>query len=101
SSLPSLSPLFPYTTLFRSVFSDRNHPLSVDGEARLVRGPSQSEGLAVPEIDQVRPRKILALEADAAEGRRQLAPVRRKIQLPDRSEEHTSELQSLRHLVCR
>src|ERR1019366_10113681 len=58
---PPRSTLFPYTTLFRSLYGVRR-----DLQARLVR-----EGYKV------------------------------RVYVPFRSEEHTSELQSLTNLVCR
>src|SRR5258705_4635713 len=76
---PPRSTLFPYTTLFRShgLFRERKaHPRRNDGQRlaadRLVRATHRV--VVVPEDD---------LNAEP------------------RSEEHTSELQSLRHLVCR
>src|SRR2546422_7874269 len=60
---PPRSTLFPYTTLFRSVFTF-------------------SAGCAIAAIDPT-PRKALHRERH------------------ERSEEHTSELQSRLHLVCR
>src|SRR5258705_8010512 len=79
---PPRSTLFPYTTLFRS---HRRHLVMID-----------DDGLD-PEL--LRPRDRLdrgdaAIDRDDQAG---AAPAR----LLDRSEEHTSELQSLRHLVCR
>src|SRR2546425_8121676 len=75
---PPRSTLFPYTTLFRS------RPLppvqlgdAVEAEAREQRRLSQADHEA-----------RVVLRGD---------PVQR----PDRSEEHTSELQSLAYLVCR
>src|SRR5262249_62036833 len=68
---PPISTLFPYTTLFRSV------------EQRLVH--EQREG---------QPRQ----ERDHEHGRR---PGPRPLHQRSRSEEHTSELQSLTNLVCR
>src|SRR5262245_62831522 len=68
---PPRSTLFPYTTLFRSL------ALQPGGE----RG---EPGIAAHAADR--------LAAQRAQDRR--AEV-------ERSEEHTSELQSLRHLVCR
>src|SRR5258705_667152 len=69
---PPRSTLFPYTTLFRS--EGRDH-VEVEGERGVARpGPRQVGG-------------------------RRLPP--RHVQDRGRSEEHTSELQSLRHLVCR
>src|SRR5438045_6619922 len=70
---PPKSTLFPYTTLFRSV----RHP----GEV-LKKGQ---------ELDVM----ILGIDLD----NRRISLGHK--QVLDRSEEHTSELQSLRHLVCR
>src|SRR2546422_1961776 len=71
--LPPRSTLFPYTTLFRS--------------RRRGRG-DQAAGLAV--ADHLRDRPTLDRD-DRASRRHRL----------QRSEEHTSELQSRLHLVCR
>src|SRR5258705_4770668 len=76
---PPRSTLFPYTTLFRSLRRvSANHFRELLGSAarRLVAD------LAEPRLEHGRDDRL----------------VDRGIQ---RSEEHTSELQSLRHLVCR
>src|SRR5262245_63275040 len=73
---PPRSTLFPYTTLFRSAAAAAAR-LSL-----LSRGCSPA---LVKRLDAVMDRPEPACVADAA----------------GRSEEHTSELQSLRHLVCR
>src|SRR5258705_4496294 len=70
---PPRSTLFPYTTLFRS--GDRGGPRRAGRGFR--RGGAVARGHA--------PRPTAGVRV-----------ARRK-----RSEEHTSELQSLRHLVCR
>src|SRR2546425_9722335 len=82
---PPRSTLFPYTTLFRSHpprgVVARRHPLELRGQVRprtlvdhaLRGGPCQREVFLEGGGDGVRPR----------------------------SEEHTSELQSLAYLVCR
>src|SRR5690349_23885813 len=81
---PPRSTLFPYTTLFRSatqVGGVVNASLQFDAEAlaptyRLIKGvPGRSYGISIA----------------------------RRLALPEnvRSEEHTSELQSRRDLVCR
>src|SRR5258705_5586514 len=70
---PPRSTLFPYTTLFRSVRSRR----------AAARGVYPAAGRAGDR------QRISEDPRKAAQGR------------PGRSEEHTSELQSLRHLVCR
>src|SRR2546425_7553149 len=73
---PPRSTLFPYTTLFRSLSDQGREPAA---SACAHRG-------AVPARGACR----------AAAGRGGAAGTRR-----DRSEEHTSELQSLAYLVCR
>src|SRR5947199_1240195 len=79
------STLFPYTTLFRSMqiaqqLHDRFAVRRVEVSGRLIR---QQDKRLAPE--RARHGHALLLTA-------------RKL---GRSEEHTSELQSLRHLVCR
>src|SRR5205814_5456299 len=88
---PPTSPLFPYTTLFRSV-------QLAPGEADVVPGIHREQRADHGGAD--------GAESDrhAAGGPEVAAEVRRdRIGVPadGRSEEHTSELQSLRHLVCR
>src|SRR2546425_5404208 len=68
---PPRSTLFPYTTLFRSYFAARD------------RGAHRGPGHAVGVVRLGRHRRGL------------------RRALPARSEEHTSELQSLAYLVCR
>src|SRR5262245_65097434 len=68
---PPRSTLFPYTTLFRS------------------RDVSDREGSRLADRD-------IGLDAMVLEGANVIGDVE-----DHRSEEHTSELQSLRHLVCR
>src|SRR2546425_7428451 len=71
---PPRSTLFPYTTLFRSVLARRDDRHVEPGELRHVR------------------RAGIARVQDRGLGRRRSWT---------RSEEHTSELQSLAYLVCR
>src|SRR5262245_63076255 len=78
---PPRSTLFPYTTLFRSVLSAENQ----QEEALRKQGDEQAQAL----IDATNAQKLAASQQAA------------KAQAAARSEEHTSELQSLRHLVCR
>src|SRR5258705_7983395 len=68
---PPRSTLFPYTTLFRSLF------------ITAVSASSSQGGTPVLSADQITYFPPFAFSGT------------------DRSEEHTSELQSLRHLVCR
>src|SRR5687768_18082710 len=79
------STLFPYTTLFRSVLARRGVHQRLAGDR------------PVP-AEQVRHRLSLHLPGQGDRGQDPDALDRR----PDRrSEEHTSELQSRLHLVCR
>src|SRR2546429_6279099 len=84
---PPRSTLFPYTTLFRSRFGGSSpHELVRSGEANPVRVARWK-------------RSGMAGWADSARrGRRAL---RARGCGATRSEEHTSELQSRLHLVCR
>src|SRR5262245_62554219 len=95
---PPRSSLFPYTTLFRSVlgaagvgaccFEPSNLHLSQDSNdtfSAIAPGPRTATGLARP-----------GAHVDCHCAGRGLHGPR-----ATRSEEHTSELQSLRHLVCR
>src|SRR3989442_3190003 len=89
---PPRSTLFPYTTLFRSL--DALLPLADDPHPRTLR-----DTVGVPDLRTAlaavhRPATLESAEA----GRRRLA----FDELFDqRSEEHTSELQSRPHPVCR
>src|SRR2546429_6684720 len=81
---PPRSTLFPYTTLFRSV--DRHW-----------RGTTGSERGA-----RSQPRTVLRPVRKPASANRRAADAKTKrTRSAPRSEEHTSELQSRLHLVCR
>src|SRR2546425_9529715 len=82
---PPRSTLFPYTTLFRSRLGPRGGPLPVP------RLPAPEGRRAPP---PARPRGGERVDDGAVRG----AAARGG---PARSEEHTSELQSLAYLVCR
>src|SRR5205814_5879996 len=94
---PPSSTRFPYTTLFRSQASDgilitdlAAHFLDVNPRGCQILGYTREELLGLNIAD-------LFLAEDA-----QRIPLRlEELQRNARSEEHTSELQSLRHLVCR
>src|SRR5437899_5427956 len=80
---PPQSTLFPYTTLFRS---------------RDAAGCAGQEANSEPLFefsDRVAQRRLRNAQLCCGFREAALAPY------GDRSEEHTSELQSLRHLVCR
>src|SRR5687767_15544757 len=80
---PPRSTLFPYTTLFRSpIFA-----ISPPAKASEIKKPSGSANKSVPSAPEFRLRFACMVGIREA----QLA----------RSEEHTSELQSLAYLVCR
>src|SRR3712207_7244508 len=86
---PPRSTLFPYTTLFRSRVAHGARVAAVADEANRAPGPL---GLVAREgrvLDEDRARPGVDREAAA------VAP------LEERSEEHTSELQSRQYLVCR
>src|SRR3989442_11014944 len=76
---PPRSTLFPYTTLFRSVEKHR----SEHGNEKTLRAQSRKAS-----------RSRIARWNDAEN-------VDEPVEVPARSEEHTSELQSRPHLVCR
>src|SRR5687767_15529219 len=90
---PPRSTLFPYTTLFRSI--EKNYPMLNVYKP----GPGNYEAMiaiatdrTLPATTDFTPKHVLKggklLEAEFKGG-------------PYRSEEHTSELQSLAYLVCR
>src|SRR3712207_8779933 len=83
---PPRSTLFPYTTLFRSHHGERGETAVAPAHQRLgdqtERRPQRGAG---PEVGD-----------DVGVGRVELTGDR-----ADRSEEHTSELQSRQYLVCR
>src|SRR3712207_7926141 len=79
---PPRSTLFPYTTLFRSVRVGNRLPDAGGSGVARQRG-------AAPELRRLRARRPVVHR------RRRGGP------LHQRSEEHTSELQSRQYLVCR
>src|SRR5258708_9322589 len=80
---PPRSTLFPYTTLFRSLV----HDLS-EGPRRFTQLEHSCSGISPRTLAE----RLRWLESEAIVVRRSYA---------ERSEEHTSELQSPDHLVCR
>src|SRR2546422_2447949 len=76
---PPRSTLFPYTTLFRSVLAE----VPAEVAEQVTCDIKYSGYLERQEIEVERQRRLA--------GKR----------IPERSEEHTSELQSRLHLVCR
>src|SRR5205823_12586888 len=98
---PLCAPLFPYTTLFRSAQHHRGH--ADEKRADGGDGRVDLEDEAVPDAHGER----LDLDAGEKEGDQQLVERgeegeergREKTGQDERSEEHTSELQSLAYLV--
>src|SRR3712207_6988713 len=76
---PPRSTLFPYTTLFRSAL-----------------GPGRADARQLREVG--RPRVAAALDERLLQ---RVGLLERKRRVLERSEEHTSELQSRQYLVCR
>src|SRR5436853_1515711 len=96
---PQLPTRFPYTTLFRSIdilqdFAQRREALGISHR--------HQQRVWMRQAERLRRRMIghLFIELFEVLMFLALAQTMRKL-LADRSEEHTSELQSLRHLVCR
>src|SRR5262245_64167021 len=92
---PPIFPPFPYTTLFRSCIPHRvGAALGDPGQERLC---SERPGNGRARL------KAISRNTTHKDSLRPLCSydVRDSLRLEARSEEHTSELQSLRHLVCR
>src|SRR3712207_7348152 len=87
---PPRSTLFPYTTLFRSLGE-------VDAGRRLARARHAGQH-DVGLVDRVQAQAVVVLEREL---QRADAALVRLVDLVQRSEEHTSELQSRQYLVCR
>src|SRR5207253_11146280 len=94
------STLFPYTTLFRSLIAE--------DVGRLVHRPHRHAPAQL--FDDLRPRVRPRPRRDRVDHELAIAEPRDVVVRPrvvdqldaaDRSEEHTSELQSRGHLVCR
>src|SRR5258705_2037995 len=81
---PPRSTLFPYTTLFRSI-----------------RRGETDAALCVATDGSVNPEALVRFSLLSALSTHNDPPQAIAMRTGPRSEEHTSELQSLRHLVCR
>src|SRR5207244_13305932 len=91
---PPLSTLFPYTTLFRSAELGRDveaAPAVTERDGDRALGVMLADDVAVELGDDLAGGEVSHVRY-AGRGRRLM---------PSRSEEHTSELQSPDHLVCR
>src|SRR3712207_7291323 len=80
---PPRSTLFPYTTLFRSLAGSDHGPLAVGARRISALAPARLS----PARTERRPADLGGLAGNEHRD--------------DRSEEHTSELQSRQYLVCR
>src|SRR2546429_9715893 len=97
---PPRSTLFPYTTLFRSLH--RVAP-ELDSHRLLVVRREDLDGIAAYPKSPTLESDVVALILHGHERLEQLvaAPLLPHRCRDERSEEHTSELQSRLHLVCR
>src|SRR5205809_2440263 len=86
--LPPKSPLFPYTTLFRSQTPHWLGASSTIGERAVITLYSFGPGFGLPDPSPFVMKVEILLKMA-------------KLPYRSRSEEHTSELQSRLHLVCR
>src|SRR5262245_64328218 len=77
------------------------------GSAKTMKGPGPdadqlrlilAAGIRVPDHGKLTPWRFILFEG---EGRARMGEILAQCIASERSEEHTSELQSLRHLVCR
>src|SRR3712207_8092572 len=87
---PPRSTLFPYTTLFRSPAASPGSPSPPPGDPAGSVSPQESLVVALLQLGLD---LLDGLEADADDDEDRRAA--------ERSEEHTSELQSRQYLVCR
>src|SRR2546425_2556951 len=85
---PPRSTLFPYTTLFRSLFRKFQETKLV-----YVTGQDDEQNLHDDQISRASMRDWCVFDIEIRDAR--------KLGHEKRSEEHTSELQSLAYLVCR
>src|SRR5205814_2755360 len=98
---PPRSLLFPYTTLFRSRVTDPTPPNSpvvqiVSSPDTVTLDPDQTQQFVAYGRTQAGDSVAVAVSWSASGGTITSGGL-----YTARSEEHTSELQSLRHLVCR
>src|SRR5687768_18366960 len=87
---PPRSTLFPYTTLFRS-----------DADAARVVEVARAVGRLDPRSGGALDDQVRVPRPDRRDPGPQRGPIGQDVRRPTRSEEHTSELQSRLHLVCR
>src|SRR5262245_64347700 len=92
------STLFPYTTLFRSRAAE-----ALDKLPRWIGSAAPEEPFRAWRTEAMRARQVrdFLLLTSALAAAALVASAVGAVPKDERSEEHTSELQSLRHLVCR
>src|SRR5262245_63466433 len=86
-----------YQTSLRILQPDRERSGSVSEDSHLTDGSVSSASHAQAELHESRRQSVEGCSTLAKQHRARTSADRRRA----RSEEHTSELQSLRHLVCR
>src|SRR5687767_15447656 len=96
SDRPPTIPFFPYTTLFRSLDRFPGAVGDLEGNAA-VRAPS----LAAQREAELEQEHLLEDQPHVRGAPRRLEPPHVQVGRRTRSEEHTSELQSLAYFVCR
>src|SRR5262245_65356318 len=96
--LRSRSALLPYTTLFRSIAAFRINREKQAAQTAL--GEAKEQKRLAAEQELLARRRFYAAQINLAGQAAETGDLARCVELL-RSEEHTSELQSLRHLVCR
>src|SRR5687768_18348322 len=96
SPLPSRSPPFPYTTLFRSHHSAVGNVIGTDAA-----GVSDVERARVIDLRLRRQDFGVGAAFDRPPRRARVIAAEQVLRSGVRPEEHTSELQSRLHLVCR
>src|SRR5437016_10589402 len=92
---PPRSTLFPYTTLFRSAELSAARAQAGTQQANAVPATRMAAAAAAPAGGSFVTYRVFATQYAATD------PNSVEVSVPDRSEEHTSELQSLTNLVCR
>src|SRR5947209_14680698 len=90
-----IPPLFPYTTLFRSGFSRSER------SRRSLNAPALTGSTGHGRIGAGAPAVGFRPSSADPQLMCRTAPVASGLFSPERSEEHTSELQSRQYLVCR